>query len=409
MKKPRILFVAMIESVHTARWLNEVQKLNWDIHIFPSSIWKIHPAIKNVTIHDIIFQPETADKSVHCNRSIPFIWHNTSDKINMGLQLLRSNFTSSEKYEKYCAEQLVKVIKRVKPDIIHTLEMQHAGYLTVNAKNIMKNSFPPWIYTPWGNDIYFFGRLPNHVTKIKEVLTACDYYIPKSDRDITLAKEFGFKGEFLTKLPGNGGLNTGMRTYWQPGKCSERKIIMVKGYQGPMNRALVALRAIERCSDILKDYSIIVYFAATEDVKAKVTFISQDTGLQITILPTISHEDMLKLYGKARISISANISDGVSNSLLESMVMGTFPIESNTSCANEWITHKKTGFLISPEDPEDIIEAIRFAIKNDDLIDQSAEINFQITKNTVDKSIISPKIITLYTEILEKTKKKPAL
>lgn len=409
MKKPRILFVAMIESVHTARWLNEVQKLNWDIHIFPSTIWKIHPEIKNVTIHDVIFRPENADKSIRCNRSILFTWYNISDKINRGLQLIRSNLTSSENYEKYCANRLIKVIRRVKPDIIHTLEMQHAGYLTLDAKKIIGNSFPPWIYTPWGNDIYFFGHLPNHVVKIKEVLAACDYYIPKSERDITLAKEFGFKGEFLTKLPGNGGLDTKMREYWQPGKCSERKIIMVKGYQGPMNRALVALRAIERCSDILKDYSILVYSAATEEVKTKITFIANDTGLQITTLSPTSHEEMLKIYGKARISISANISDGVSNSLLESMVMGAFPIESNASCANEWITHKKTGFIISPEDPENIVEAIKFAIENDDLIDQSAEINFQIAKNTVDKSIISPKIITLYTEILEKIKKKPIL
>jgi len=108
---------------------------------------------------------------------------------------------------------------------------------------------------------------------------------------------------------------------------------------------------------------------------------------------------MLKLYGKSLMSISASISDGVPNSLLESMAMGSFPIESNTSCANEWIIHEQTGYIISPEDPESIVKAIKFTLDNDIIINQSAEFNFQIVKNTIDKSIINPKIINLYKEV----------
>jgi len=398
---PRILFIAMLESVHTARWLNEIKDMGWDIHLYPSTLWKIHPSIKNVTIHGIPLRSENSDKSLIFNRSIPFI----SDRTNTFLQLLHGNPYDNLKYEEYRTNQLVNIIKKLKPDIIHTLEMQHAGYLTLNAKKIIGKSFPPWIYTPWGNDIYFFGRLLEHAPKIKELLNECNYYLPKSERDITLAKKFGFKGEFLTKLPGNGGFDTiKMKGQWQPGKCSDRKIIMVKGYQGTMNRALVALRAIELCSDILQDYTILIYSATREEVKLKIELIANETGLNIKILPVQSHEDMLRLYGKAHISISANISDGVSNSLLESMVMGVFPIESNTSCANEWITHKKTGCIISPEDPTDIVNSIKFALEHNDIINQSAEYNFQIAYTILDKSVINPKIISLYTEIFHKIK-----
>jgi glycosyltransferase involved in cell wall biosynthesis len=113
---------------------------------------------------------------------------------------------------------------------------------------------------------------------------------------------------------------------------------------------------------------------------------------------------MLNIYGQARISISLNISDGVPNSLLESMVMGAFPIESNTSCADEWIVNGETGFIIPPEDPERVAEAIRLAVTNDDLINRSAEVNYRIAQKRIDNSVINPQIIALYSEVYKKRK-----
>jgi glycosyltransferase involved in cell wall biosynthesis len=402
---PRILFIAMTESVHTARWLNEIQDLNWDVHLFPSQGWGIHPAIKNVTIHGVDFRPENINENVRFAWGVPFTVPHVSDKANIVLQRLRDHFEPSQSNDGgYRVRHLISVIKKIKPDIIHTLEMQHAGYLALHAKERMGDSFPTWIYTPMGSDLYFFGRLPDHRGKIEKVLAACDYYAPKSERDIRLAKECGFKGKFLPILPGNGGLDTTkLRLCWQPGRCSDRKIILVKGYQGVMNRALVALHAIELCSDVLKDFSIVVY-SATEDVKIKAQLISHDLGIPITILPSQPHEVLLKIYGKARISIGLSISDGVPNSLLESMALGTFPIESNTSCADEWIINGENGFIVQPEDPHRVAEAIRIAVKNDNLINRSAEVNYRIAQNRIDNSVIHPQIISLYTEVYKKRK-----
>ena len=32
----RILFVAMADSVHTARWISQIDDQGWDIHLYPS-------------------------------------------------------------------------------------------------------------------------------------------------------------------------------------------------------------------------------------------------------------------------------------------------------------------------------------------------------------------------------------
>lgn len=399
---PKILVIAMTESVHTARWINELRDLGWDIHLFPSLDLIIHPSIRDVTVHGFYVKPEKNKNSPRFPGVIPCFHQKISYYANIGLQKLQEYYLEyhHKNIDSIRVKKLVRVIKKIKPDIIHTLEMQHAGYITLKAKEMIGESFPAWIYTPWGNDIYFFGRLPNHIEKIKGVLASCNYYAPKSDRDIRLANEYGFKGKFLPVLPGNGGFDTGrMRSLWQQGKSSERKKIIVKGYQGIMGRSLVALHAIELCYNSLKDFTIEVYSASNE-VKIKAQLISHDTGLKITILPPCSHEEMLKWYGKSRISLGLSLSDGVSNSLLESMAMGTFPIESNTSCADEWITDGKNGFIVPPEDPVYVAEAIRKAATDDDLVNNAAEANFEIIRNRMDDSVIKPKILDLYNHVL---------
>src|SRR2546421_1732090 len=47
----RILFVAIGESVHTARWLSQIADEGWDLHIFPVEVGLPHPDYRNVTIH----------------------------------------------------------------------------------------------------------------------------------------------------------------------------------------------------------------------------------------------------------------------------------------------------------------------------------------------------------------------
>ena len=53
----RILFIANVWSIHTARWVSQISDQNWDIHLFPSRDLEINPLFNNVTIHDINRRP----------------------------------------------------------------------------------------------------------------------------------------------------------------------------------------------------------------------------------------------------------------------------------------------------------------------------------------------------------------
>ena len=108
---------------------------------------------------------------------------------------------------------------------------------------------------------------------------------------------------------------------------------------------------------------------------------------------------MLHLFGRARVYIGSSISDAISTSLLEAIVMGAFPIQSCTACAEEWIVDGEMGFIVPPEDPEPIAEAIRRAVSDDKLVDRAAELNAQLAKKRIDRAVIRPQVIAMYEKV----------
>jgi len=388
----RILFVAMPHSVHTARWISQIADQHHELHLFPSMETAPHPLLKNARLHcaGIGF------------RSLSRLVNILKRKIASRRMPLFKLFTALFDRSFW----LKQVIKMVKPDIIHSLEIQHAGYLTLAARKRLGGRFPTWIVTNWGSDIYLFGRLAEHVDKIKAILTSCNYYSCECQRDVQLAKDMGLQGEVLPVLPNTGGFDLArVSQFRQPTTTSARRIILIKGYQGWVGRALVALRAIALCASELSSYRVAVYLA-NDEVKIAAELISQSTGIPIDIVPRCSHDEMLRLFGSARVYIGLSISDAIPTSLLESMVMGAFPIQSCTSCANEWIEDGKTGFIVPPEDPDVVAAAIRRALTDDSLVDYAAELNHRVAKERLDQSIIKPQVIAMYKKVAEQARLK---
>lgn len=393
----KILFIAMSESIHTARWLSLLSNTGWDVHLFPSIDYGItHPDLHDITIyHSFIPNKKPGKKRLQIKGYIVF-----SDILaTIGKKLLKK---ISPDYRK---KQLKKVIQKIKPDIIHSLEFQAAGYLVLDVKKEFGDGFPPWIATNWGSDIYLFGRLKNHKVKVRDILSSCDYYQCECLRDIDLAKKMGLTGKILPVIPNTGGFDlTRLSKFRMNGPPSARKYVILKGYQGWSGRALVGLRALELCVECLHGFTVVIY-SATREVEIAAELFSDSTNIPVEIVPSSSHDDLLKKFGQARIYLGLSISDAISTSLLEAMVMGAFPIQSNTSCANEWIIDGKSGLIVPPEDPDIIADALRKALSDDILVDNAEKLNKDTADKKLDCNIIREEVITLYSKIVQETEK----
>jgi glycosyltransferase involved in cell wall biosynthesis len=173
---------------------------------------------------------------------------------------------------------------------------------------------------------------------------------------------------------------------------------MLKGYQSWAGRALVGLQALELCQDLLGDYTIAIYLASPE-VRKAAEDLHEVTKIPVRIIPHSPHQEILRLHSQARVSIGLSISDAISTSFLEAIAMGSFPIQSHTSCANEWIEDGKSGLLVPPEDADAVAEALRRALTDGVLVDQAAEHNAQIVTQRLDRSVIQPQVVAMYKRI----------
>jgi len=357
LRKPRrrILFICFPYSVHAARWVAQLDGAGYDVHVFPSQPNNgLH-----ADFHDITFWP-TPER--------PF---DAADRpIRIG--------TLPGPMPADPAERLAAVIATGRFDLVHSLEFQHAGYLMLDALAHLPERRPKWIATNYGSDISLFGSRPEHAARIREICTRCDYYSAECYRDIGLALDLGMPMDkpIFAICPNSGGIDMdGVEQWRAPGPSSARRMIAVKGYQHFAGRALTALRALDITHDLLQDYQIRV-FSPFPEVIQEAGRLRRAGRLDIACLrEQVAHAEILRLHGQARISLAVSIGDGISTALLEAMAMGSFPIQTCTACAEEWIIDGQSGFIVRPDDPEQIAEKLAIAVADDGLVDRAAAIN----------------------------------
>jgi hypothetical protein len=394
----RILFVAFSHSLHTARWIRLLEHTGWELFLFPTQLPKLHPALDDAGRTPPAMLPPWLGRkrwlricSMAPNLFTERIAHRAMREISPDGSW-RSRWLSRE-------------IARIRPDIVHSLEFQSAAYLCLATKESMGTRFPTWIATNWGSDLFLFGRLQEHRERVRRVLQSVDYYTAECQRDVDLARDMGLTAPAWPVFPNLGGFDLqAVQQLAQPGPTSARRVIAIKGYQHFAGRALTALQAIGLCAPRLGGYRIRL-FSATPDVKIAAELLAQETGLEVTCVPDLSpNEDILRLHGSARISIGVSIADAISTSLLEAMVMGSFPIQTRTACADEWIEDGVSGFIVPPEDPALIAERILRAVSDDALVDSSAEINWRVAQERLNRGRIRAQVIENYRQVLEESR-----
>ena len=308
----RILFVAMSESVHTARWIEQIAEQGWDLHLFAATEARPHSALRQITVHSFYKYPHHtyAESLRQTGATYPLLKGATTFR-KVVERTLPAHWSASAR--------LARVIKQLRPDVIHSLEMQRAGYLTMDAFAVSSpQPRMPWIYSSWGNDIFNFARQAQHVSRVRAVLARCNYLITDCERDVALAHEYGFQGEVLGVLPVGGGFEIQrMRETLEPKNPSQRKLILIKGYQDDTwgGRALVALEAVERCAEALGSYQIMIY-SASESVRVRAHEIAKEKNLRIEIVPQVTHSEMMALMAQARIALAVSVGDGTPNTML---------------------------------------------------------------------------------------------
>ena len=293
-----------------------------------------------------------------------------------------------------------KVLEKVKPDVIHCFEMKLSIKPIFKTLKTAENI--PLIYSSWGSDIYAYDTLGITQEEFKTYLHRVNFLITDCKRDYEIAKDNGFKNNFLGVFPGNGGIEIKTDCIKS---VQERELIIVKGYEDGVGKAIHVLKAIESLVDIIKHNFRIVVYSADDSVA---DYISSSEALKKIDVPIYSrytfilNKTLLELMGQSRIHVANSIADGMPNSLLEAMSMGSFPIQSNPgSVTEEVINHGVNGYLINnPLDVDEISEHIKSAINNLDMLQSAKNYNVDFMLKNYNRSTLQPKIKQLYQTVV---------
>lgn len=366
-QRKQILVIGMADSVHLARWLSQFVDQSIDFTLFPSSPHRrIHPILKN------LIAPTSQQMTVTL-KPLSMQW------LALPLSALDIPFNN------FFRSQLLRhLITQQKFDLIHVLELQHAGYLLLGTK--LAPNLPEVFITNWGSDIYWFQQFPKHKEKIIQLLKIASFYSAECHRDIDIVKQLGYIGKTMPVIPNSGGINLEEipKDSLPP---SQRKKIMIKGYTGFVGQALVALKACELAADHLKGFEVVIYSASLR-ARIKAIKLRHFHKVQVTIIKKrIPHHEMLKHFAEARVYIGISLSDGISTSLLEAMATGCYPIQTNTSCANEWLV-EYSGSIVSPHNPALLSQLLVKILPNKELLDTAATSNVSLINQNGTSEII---------------------
>lgn len=338
--KKSVFVMCMLDSIHSARWLSQFRGSNIRFTLFPTSPHRrLHPRILALLAESEQFQ---------------LVRHGAL----LGWAVSLVDKVAGGRFRALFARHF---IDKHNPDLVHAMELQGAGYCAYLALRRSSGTRPKLIVTNWGSDIYWFRRFPKHLDRIQRLLKAADYYSAECQRDVELARELGFNGEVLPVIPNAGGIaDFVLESRISP--PGNRSVILLKGYDGWVGRAIIALNALEGLRDEVKEMKIVIY-SANKRTQSAAKKISRRSNLDITTfgIGELDHNEMLQWFSRAKIYIGISESDGISTSLLEAMAMGAIPVQTATSCCDEWF--EESGVAVREIGYEEIQAAIRSAMK----------------------------------------------
>ena len=343
MKKISIYCICMVDSIHTARWLNQFQNTNFMILLVPSHKFRrVHPQIIR-----LIHEAENI-KFVSPYNYFPVRFLGIIDYLLFGIY--------TKRVQLYLRSRLLVINLFLRINYkVHALELINAGHIAALTKKIHKSMF--LIITNWGSELYYYTRIENETVKLTWILSKANLYSAECYRDYELALNLGYTGKFLPCIPNGGGFSE-----LKNRNLTKKDLILVKGYGGKFGKVLHLLPILEKILNTYLNIDIYIY-SVTKDVEDKISMLQstfRNRLFYFTIKESLEHKKLLEIFSQAKIYIGASISDGISTSFLEALYYGAYPIQTNTSCANEWIMKGYKGSVVSLE----LIENEVFKILN---------------------------------------------
>lgn len=376
----KILFIALAHSSHTISWVSMFENTNDNLLVYG-----INRSQGNYKNNILTFNLQE-------NYSL-------TNRILVKFKKIFFNILPLTYFDNQLID-LRKVIKQERPDIVHTLGFEDAGFILTHLLEIkgFDKEFK-WVHTFRGGPELKFTQNHSIITKL---LQSCDSVICDNPINYNLLKMYNVNSDnlYMKVVPGTGGvhLNKSKDELLNQVK-SNRTILIPKAYECNASKVLPIFEAIRNIWHIIQPCKIIIT-AASDEAKMWFNTMPEEIKISTIVYDRISREEFLELLETARILVAPSLLDGIPNVLYESMALGVAPILSPIETLIGDFRHLENVFYARNLYVNEIEDAIVKLMDDDEIVAKIVSNNYDYVKQFANKETVLDEIHSHYQDLL---------
>jgi hypothetical protein len=300
------------------------------------------------------------------------------------------------------AKRLRDVMDAVRPDLIHAMRIPFEGMLLAQAVQMPGGvPPPPTLVSVWGNDFTLHAPA-NKPMGLLTRLTLQQITALHTDcqRDLRLARAWGWRNQREIVLPGNGGID--MTLFAPPPADGPARafpwVVNPRGMRAYVRNdtffAAIPLVLAQR-----PDVRFVCPNMAGE-AQAEHWIRQHNIAHAVELLPRLARPQMAEQFQAAQVVVSVTEHDGTPNTLLEAMACGCYPVAGDIESIHEWITPGVNGSLVPPGDAGTLAQAIVQALDAPALRQAAAAQNVEIICQRAEYAACMDKAEAFYRQLV---------
>ena len=262
---------------------------------------------------------------------------------------------------------LRSALRETRPDVLLALYLSSAGVLA------RLSGHPHVVVSALGSDVNqrigsrFWRAVFRWVCRRAVLVHAVSEPLAQ-----TLASTVGVDAAKLLVMP--IGIDTRELAYTDPAaRPNAGELICTRAHK-PLYDHATLVRAMAR----LKARGVrchLTFTSRTQVESTKALVCEHGVEDVVTFLPGYEYAELPSLLGSRDVYVSTSQSDGTSQSLLEALSTGTFPVVSDIQANRPWVEHGRTGLLFPPGDDAALADRLAEALARPDLRAAAAPLN----------------------------------
>lgn len=302
-------------------------------------------------------------------------------------------------------QALMKILREVRPDVLHVQEINDIWYLMA----LLLNKMPPLITTihdvlphPGDRDTVFASQLTRriafyrsqrlivHTQSLRQVLIE-KFRIEEKRIDVLPHGELGSLYQKRARVVSSKGLQANVTPAREPYTLIFfGRIWPYKGLRYLLEALPTVIEKIPKVRLIIagRGESLSNYFPDGYD----------NENLEI-YNDFIEDEEVVRLFQRATVTVLPYIESSQSGVAAISYGMGTPVIASNVGGLSEIVHHQKDGFLVPPRDSQALADTIIQLLSNHDLQQRMQTAALERCQNDLNWSKIASQTVHLYKKV----------